>query len=114
MQRLTIMIDVASALEYLYHGYLSPIVHCDLKPSHVLLDEGMIAHVSDFGIAKLLGEGESILHTETLATLSYMAPEYGLEGSVSTRCDCYSYGIMVMETFTRKGHMMMCLAKIVV
>ncbi|KAI3466750.1 hypothetical protein Pfo_023413 [Paulownia fortunei] len=102
MQRLNIMIDVASALEYLHHGYSTPIVHCDLKPTNVLLDEEMTAHLSDFGIAKLLGEGESIAHTNTLATLGYIAPEYGLEGLVSTRCDVYSYGVMLMETFTRK------------
>ncbi|KAL7124558.1 hypothetical protein ABFS83_14G056300 [Erythranthe nasuta] len=101
-QRLNIMIDVACALEYLHHGYSSPIVHRDLKPSNVLLDEEMVAHVSDFGIAKLLGDGESIVHTNTLATLGYIAPEYGLEGLVSTRCDVYSYGVMVMEAFTRK------------
>ncbi|KAH6765288.1 hypothetical protein C2S51_016537 [Perilla frutescens var. frutescens] len=102
MQRLNIMIDVASGLEYLHHGYSTPIAHCDLKPSNVLLDEEMIAHVSDFGIAKLFGDGESIVVTNTLATLGYIAPEYGLEGLVSTRCDVYSYGVMLIETFTRK------------
>ncbi|KAL8045766.1 hypothetical protein ABFX02_08G135200 [Erythranthe guttata] len=102
LQRLNLMIDVACALEYLHHGYSTRIVHCDLKPSNVLLDEDMVAHVSDFGIAKLMGEGESTMHTITLATMGYIAPEYGLEGLVSTRCDVYSYGVMVMETFTRK------------
>ncbi|KAH6819890.1 hypothetical protein C2S53_018496 [Perilla frutescens var. hirtella] len=102
MQRLKIMIDVASGLEYLHHGYSAPIGHCDLKPSNVLLDEDMTAHVSDFGIAKLFGDGESIIVTNTLATLGYIAPEYGLEGLVSTKCDVYSYGVMLMETFTRK------------
>ncbi|KAL8037785.1 hypothetical protein ABFX02_11G060500 [Erythranthe guttata] len=101
-QRLNIIIDVASALEYLHHGYLTPIVHCDLKPNNVLLDEEMVARVCDFGIAKLLGDGESTVHTDTLATMGYIAPEYGSEGLVSTKCDVYSYGVMVMETFTRK------------
>ncbi|XP_057797253.1 probable LRR receptor-like serine/threonine-protein kinase At3g47570 [Salvia miltiorrhiza] len=102
MERLNIMIDVASALEYLHHGYSMPIVHSDLKPSNVLLDEDMVAHVSDFGIAKLLCDGDGFALTNTLATFGYIAPEYGLEGLVSTRCDVYSYGVMLIETFTRK------------
>ncbi|KAH0701356.1 hypothetical protein KY284_015571 [Solanum tuberosum] len=102
IQRLDIMIDVAFALEYLHHGYETVVVHSDLKPSNVLLDEKLVGHVSDFGLTKLLGEGESIVHTKTLATMGYIAPEYGSVGLVSRRCDVYSYGIMLMETFPRK------------
>ncbi|XP_047266693.1 probable LRR receptor-like serine/threonine-protein kinase At3g47570 [Capsicum annuum] len=51
-QRLSIMIEVACALEYLHHGCSSPVIHCDLKTSNVLLDEDMVAHLSDFGIFK--------------------------------------------------------------
>ncbi|XP_024179816.1 probable LRR receptor-like serine/threonine-protein kinase At3g47570 isoform X2 [Rosa chinensis] len=102
MQRLDIMIDVASALEYLHHGYEVPIVHCDLKPSNILLDDDMVAHVADFGIARLLGGGDSMTQTMTLATIGYIAPEYGMEGIVTRRGDVYSFGIVVMETFTRR------------
>ncbi|XP_062014283.1 receptor kinase-like protein Xa21 [Rosa rugosa] len=101
-QRLNILIDVVSALEYLHNGYETPIVHCDLKPSNVLLDYDMGAHVADFGIAKSLGGGDSMTRTMTLATIGYMAPEYGMEGMVTRRGDVYSFGIVVMETFTRR------------
>ncbi|KAL5789146.1 hypothetical protein ACOSQ2_004034 [Xanthoceras sorbifolium] len=104
LQRLNILIDVASALEYLHFGYSIPIVHCDVKPGNVLLDQDMVGHLSDFGIAKLLGGEESMTQTQTqtLATFGYMAPEYGREGRVSREGDVYSYGIMVMEIFTKK------------
>ncbi|XP_034699096.1 probable LRR receptor-like serine/threonine-protein kinase At3g47570 isoform X1 [Vitis riparia] len=101
-QRVSIMVDVALALEYLHHGQSEPVVHCDLKPSNVLLDGEMIAHVGDFGIAKILVENKTATQTKTLGTLGYIAPEYGSEGRVSTRGDIYSYGVMLLEMFTRK------------
>ncbi|KAM3394013.1 hypothetical protein P3S68_003014 [Capsicum galapagoense] len=69
---------------------------------NALLDENMVAHLSDFGISKLLGEDQGDLYTKTLATLGYIAPEYGLEGLVSKKCDVYSYGVMLLEPFTRR------------
>ncbi|CAA3018861.1 probable LRR receptor-like serine threonine-kinase At3g47570, partial [Olea europaea subsp. europaea] len=95
------MIDVAYAMEYLHYSYSMPVVHCDLKPSNVLLDEDFVAHLSDFGTVKLLCEGENNAYTATLGTLGYITSDYGLEGSVSIKCDVYSYGIMLMEVFTR-------------
>ncbi|KAM3394421.1 hypothetical protein P3S68_003423 [Capsicum galapagoense] len=76
---------------------------CVLKPSNVLLDEDMVAHLSDFGISKLLGDDEIDLYTKTLATLGYISPvEYRLDGLFSIKCDEYIYGIMLLETFTRR------------
>ncbi|PPD89728.1 hypothetical protein GOBAR_DD13330 [Gossypium barbadense] len=102
IQRVDIMIDVATAIEHLHNGHPTPIIHCDLKPNNILLDEDMVAHVGDFGISKLLGEGDEMKQTMTLATIGYMAPEFGSAEIVSVKCDVYSYGIILIETFTKK------------
>ncbi|XP_052486395.1 receptor kinase-like protein Xa21 [Gossypium raimondii] len=75
IQRVDIMIDVAVAVEHFHNGHPTSIIHCDLKPSNILLDKDMVAHVGDFVVAKLLGEGDVMKQTMTLATIGYMAPE---------------------------------------
>ncbi|XP_058091454.1 rust resistance kinase Lr10-like [Magnolia sinica] len=95
-----IAIGIARGLEYLHRGCSTRIVHLDIKPHNILLDEDFRPKISDFGLAKICRAKESIISMMgARGTVGYIAPEVFCRnfGGVSYKSDVYSYGMMVLE-----------------
>ncbi|XP_044349697.1 LEAF RUST 10 DISEASE-RESISTANCEUS RECEPTOR-LIKE PROTEIN KINASE-like 2.1 isoform X1 [Triticum aestivum] len=95
-----IAVGIARGLEYLHRGCNTRIVHFDIKPHNILLDQNFCPKISDFGLAKLCLNKESVISIGgARGTIGYIAPEvYSKQfGAVSSKSDVYSYGMMVLE-----------------
>ncbi|KAJ1379449.1 Wall-associated receptor kinase, galacturonan-binding domain [Sesbania bispinosa] len=96
-----IALGVAKGIEYLHQGCDQRILHFDIKPQNVLLDQNFTPKICDFGLAKLCSRDQSIVSMTTArGTLGYIAPEVFSRnfGNVSYKSDVYSYGMMLLET----------------
>ncbi|GKA08803.1 kinase-like domain-containing protein [Tanacetum coccineum] len=103
LQRVNILNDVATALDYLHNRCQTTIVHGDLKPSNILLDDDMVAHVGDFGLARLLGTDlNQNSSTGVKGTIGYAPPEYGIGSEMTSSGDIYSFGVLLLEVMTGK------------
>ncbi|TKY50862.1 Receptor protein kinase [Spatholobus suberectus] len=102
-----IAIGVARGLEYLHKGCNTRILHFDIKPHNILLDENFNPKISDFGLAKICTRKESMLSIfGARGTAGYIAPEVFSRnfGAVSHKSDVYSYGMMVLEMVGMKNN----------
>ena len=100
-----IALGVARGIEYLHRGCDMQILHFDIKPHNILLDENFIPKVSDFGLAKLYSTDDSIVSlTAARGTFGYIAPEllYKSIGGVSYKADVYSFGMLLMDMLGRR------------
>ncbi|PNY02014.1 LRR receptor-like kinase resistance protein [Trifolium pratense] len=95
-KRVNIIKDIANALCYMHHYCSPPIVHRDISSKNILLNLEYVAHVSDFGIAKLLNPN-STNWSLYAGTFGYAAPEYAYTMKVNEKCDVYSFGVLALE-----------------
>ncbi|KAL3610143.1 hypothetical protein D5086_001163 [Populus alba] len=100
--RLTVILGAAKGLAYLHHDCSPRIIHRDIKSSNILLDGNLEARVTDFGLAKLLGDEESHITTIVAGTFGYLAPEYMQSGRATEKTDVYSFGVLVLELLSGK------------
>ncbi|XP_059637453.1 putative receptor protein kinase ZmPK1 [Cornus florida] len=104
-KRFNVAVGTAKGLAYLHEECLEWVLHCDVKPQNILLDSDFEPKVSDFGLSKLLsrsGENNSIF-SRIRGTRGYMAPEWLLNRSITSKVDVYSYGIVVLEMVTGRS-----------
>ncbi|XP_076883950.1 receptor like protein kinase S.2-like [Bidens hawaiensis] len=98
-KRCKIILGVARALAYLHHHAPIQIIHGDVKPLTILLDENFHPKLSHLGLAMAVEDRTEGIEVQSICgTFEYMAPEYAMRGLLSTKADVFSFGVLVLET----------------
>eukprot|EP01018_Ginkgo_biloba_P033162 Gb_13575 [translate_table: standard] len=95
--RVQIAIGTARGILYLHEECRSQIIHCDIKPQNILLDDNYITKISDFGLAKLMSPEKTRTFTRARGTKGYVAPEWHRNMAITVKVDVYSFGMMLCE-----------------
>ncbi|KAL5705605.1 non-specific serine/threonine protein kinase [Ranunculus cassubicifolius] len=104
--RFNIIQGIARGLLYLHRDSHVKVIHRDLKVSNILLDEKMNPKISDFGLARIVEETQSLENTQkVVGTRGYMSPEYAMGGIFSEKSDVYSFGVLALEIISGKKNM---------
>jgi hypothetical protein len=96
-ERVDVAVGSARGLAYLHFGCDQRIIHCDVKPENILLADGGLVKIADFGLAKLLTPEQSGLFTTMRGTRGYLAPEWLSNAPITDRTDVYSFGMVLLE-----------------
>lgn len=105
-QRVQIAFGIARGLVYLHEECSTQIIHCDIKPQNVLLDDYYNARISDFGLAKLLALNQSHTKTNIRGTKGYVAPDWFRSAPISVKVDVYSFGVLLLEIICRRRNVL--------
>ncbi|XP_066398791.1 cysteine-rich receptor-like protein kinase 5 [Miscanthus floridulus] len=102
--RYEIIRGICAGLQYLHQDHNNKILHMDLKPSNILLDEEMKPKIADFGLSRAFLNPKTHTYTRIVkGSLGYMAPEFVDNGRASRHCDIYSLGILILGIVMRVG-----------
>ncbi|KAG6387744.1 hypothetical protein SASPL_152936 [Salvia splendens] len=95
--RFQVAVGTAQGIAYFHEQCRDRIIHCDIKPENILLDDNFKPKVSDFGLAKMMGREASRVVTMIRGTRGYLAPEWVSNRPITVKADVYSYGMLLLE-----------------